>query len=463
MTMLFQSKGLMAQAAGHDLPFPDNFFHAIVTSPPYWPHRSYEGDNQPVHWPVIEFQPDPFYDYTTNVDAWFGPLGQEPDPVMFIGHLIHIGREWKRVLRPDGNLWLNYGDCFLKHKFRELDPQSLAMMTAHVALAFQADGWMLRNDNVWAKINCTPEPRVGPRWERHRLKIKSADVDWREVARSQDRVVDGPGNIAGGNTSFKGYKPEWKNCPGCKACDPNDGYILKRGSWRHTRAHEFVYHFTKGRKQWADHTMVQEPTSENSHGALEYGAGEKQADLDQNQGPTTLGTRREMRNPRTVWPLPTSQFAGKHYATFPEDLIKDPILSSVPRKACPICGTGWAPVIERIKHATRDAEAQRSTSVEKSGRDDGFTQGPGGQKDQTYVSGYRPICECPEHEPVAGWVLDPFFGSGTTGIVAKSIGVNFVGIDISYAYLSNTARVRAFGGTPPQALDDLPLFALGDG
>lgn len=458
--MLFQTKGLMAQAVSHALPFPDDFFHAIVTSPPYWPHRAYDGD-QPVDWPEIAFRPDPFYDFVMEIDPWTGPLGLEPDPVMFIGHMIHIGRELKRVLRPDGNFWLNYGDCYLKHRFNNLPPQSLALMTAHVALAFQADGWMLRNDNVWAKTTTTPEPRVGPRWERHRLKVQSADIDWKNEASSRDRVVEGPGNIAGGNTSIKGHKPKWKNCPGCDECSPNGGYVLRQGSWRHTRAHEFVYHFTLGPKQWSDFTIVQEPTSETSHGALEFGSGEKQADLDQNQGPTTLGTKRVLRNPRTIWQLPTSQFSGDHYATYPEELIKVPVLSSVPRRACPFCGTGWVPVVERDK-LERDIDALRNAHAEHSGRTDGFTVPEGGTYDNTFVSGYRPMCDCPEHDPVAGWVLDPFFGSGTTGIVAKSIGVNFVGVDISYTYLSDTARIRAFGQTPPKALDDLPLFAKSD-
>jgi DNA modification methylase len=456
--MFFQSQGLMAQAASHVLPFPDDFFHAIVTSPPYWPHRAYSGD-QPVDWPEVTFRINPLYPYCVSVPEWTGPFGLEPDPVMFVGHMVLIARELKRVLRPDGNFWLNYGDCFLKHKYGFLEPQSLAMMPSQVALALQADGWMLRNDNVWAKTTGTPEPRVGTRWERHRIKIKSSDVDWKNLADSQDRVTEGPGNIAGGNTGTKGHKPKWKFCPGCDKCDPHGGYILRRGSWRHTRMHEFVFHFTLGVQQWADHTIVQEPTSDTSHGSVKFGSGSKQADLDQNQGPTTLGTKRVLRNPRTVWLLPPSQFKGGHYATYPEDLIKVPMLSSVPRKCCPTCGTGWSPVLERDK-VERDIESLRTRHAKRSGRDDGFTVPEGlSDYDNTYVSGYRPICDCPEREPVAGWVLDPFFGSGTTGLVAKKIGVNFVGVDISREYLSNTARVRALGDTPPHALDNLPLFS----
>ena len=37
--------------------------------------------------------------------------------------------------------------------------------------------------------------------------------------------------------------------------------------------------------------------------------------------------------------------------------------------------------------------------------------------------------------PVGGTVLDPFFGSGTTGLVAKQLGRNFVGIELNAEYV----------------------------
>ena len=52
--------------------------------------------------------------------------------------------------------------------------------------------------------------------------------------------------------------------------------------------------------------------------------------------------------------------------------------------------------------------------------------------------------------PVDGIVLDPFAGSGTTGIVARKLGRSFVGLDLSFEYLQNIAR-RRLGLT---ALDD---------
>ncbi len=75
--------------------------------------------------------------------GWRGSLGLEPDPWMFVGHLVLIFREVYRVLRDDGTLWVNLSDTYK-------DKQLLGIPWK-VALALQADGWILRNDNIWHK------------------------------------------------------------------------------------------------------------------------------------------------------------------------------------------------------------------------------------------------------------------------------------------------------------------------
>jgi site-specific DNA-methyltransferase (adenine-specific) len=46
--------------------------------------------------------------------------------------------------------------------------------------------------------------------------------------------------------------------------------------------------------------------------------------------------------------------------------------------------------------------------------------------------------------PKGGVVLDPFFGAGTTGLVAMRLGREFIGIDLSLAYCE-IARKRIYG------------------
>jgi len=137
--------------------FPDNTFHTIVTSPPYWQLRDY----------FVE-----------------GQLGHEGTPEAYVQKLVDIFREIKRVLRNDGTVWLVIGDSSSTPKKgntqgavvnsdrrrNKLHQQSIdkklppKMKTKNkigipwrLALALQDDGWFLRQDIIWQKRNAMPD------------------------------------------------------------------------------------------------------------------------------------------------------------------------------------------------------------------------------------------------------------------------------------------------------------------
>lgn len=64
---------------------PSESVQTVVTSPPYWGLRDYGVDGQ---------------------------IGLERTPYEFVAELVSLFREVRRVLRPDGTLWLNLGDCY---------------------------------------------------------------------------------------------------------------------------------------------------------------------------------------------------------------------------------------------------------------------------------------------------------------------------------------------------------------
>lgn len=97
---------------------------ACITSPPYFGLRSYGGGD-------LE-------------------IGQEQTPEQFIANLVDVFRCVRNVLAKDGVLWLNLGDSYGKGK-------QLLGMPWRVALALQADGWILRQDIIWHKPNPMPE------------------------------------------------------------------------------------------------------------------------------------------------------------------------------------------------------------------------------------------------------------------------------------------------------------------
>jgi DNA modification methylase len=63
----------------------DESVQCVVTSPPYWGLRDYGVDGQ---------------------------LGLERTPDEYIAKMVAVFREVNRVLRKDGTLWLNMGDCY---------------------------------------------------------------------------------------------------------------------------------------------------------------------------------------------------------------------------------------------------------------------------------------------------------------------------------------------------------------
>jgi DNA modification methylase len=207
------------------IPLAAGSIHTVVTSPPYWPQRRYEG-NQVLAWPGVEYRtlggtvrlagdpdcphrwqgethaargdgrhrdgqgdsglsperrdedPDGAVGSATCAlcGAWRGALGLEPSIEMYVGHLVAVAREVRRVLHPAGTFWLNLGDAYVNPKKwggqsgaknytsaaagcagqrRRFDaglpPKSLAGIPWRVAFALQADGWTLRRDHVWAK------------------------------------------------------------------------------------------------------------------------------------------------------------------------------------------------------------------------------------------------------------------------------------------------------------------------
>ena len=132
-----------------------NSVNCVVTSPPYWGLRNYEKDKQ---------------------------LGMEDSPDAYVESLREVFRNIWPVLRDDGTVWLNIGDCYAggsytgkndvnvktpgrsnlsksvpKGRWRGLPPKSLIGVPWRVAFALQEDGWCLRSDVIWHKPNPTPE------------------------------------------------------------------------------------------------------------------------------------------------------------------------------------------------------------------------------------------------------------------------------------------------------------------
>lgn len=126
-----------------------NSVDCMVHSPPYLAQRRYSADGY--LWESITYTPMSGLPAIT-IPEWRGELGLEPTVDLYVGHLMTIYREAKRVLKPSGSFWLNIGD---KH-----EEKSLTLIPQRFALALEADGWYLRADCIWHKPNGLPGSQV---------------------------------------------------------------------------------------------------------------------------------------------------------------------------------------------------------------------------------------------------------------------------------------------------------------
>jgi len=139
------------------------------------------------------------------------------------------------------------------------------------------------------------------------------------------------------------------------------------------------------------------------------------------------------KNKRDVWRINTANYKKAHFATFPEKLVVPMVKAGTPKYICTECGKPRKMIIETTTmgkswhdHGADLAKGQSQAHGEMS-----TFYANGGYK--RFQAGYT-ICEC--NAPfLPGIVLDPFFGSGTTGKVALRLGRDYVGIERKEEYI----------------------------
>ena len=260
---------------------PDESIHCCVTSPPYWGLRDY---------------------------GVAGQIGLEPTLAEHLDVMVRVFAEVWRVLRKDGTLWINYGDCYTTspngrsaadtkkagnddRTFRDkpfstiqgtLKPKDLCMVPNRLAITLQDWGWWVRSEIIWHKPNPMPESitdRPATSHEKIFLLSKSKKYFYDADA------VRVPSD----------WNPDDTKMP--------DGWDTGLG------AHGTVHRLgrEKGKPVKKD--------KQRGHGRRHAGFNDRWDKMTKKE---QLENGRNLRNVWTVAPKP---FPGAHFATFPPDLI----------------------------------------------------------------------------------------------------------------------------------------------
>jgi hypothetical protein len=343
-------------------------------------------------------------------------------------------------------------------------------MPHRVALALQRDGWTIRQVFHWFKKNCMPESVSGWTWKQHMIKAGRTSADWKVLPKGWQAGEVTHDAIPEGNyrkvDAEDDTVAEWIPCQGCPTCTPNDGLVLRKGSWRHTSAVEYVFMLTKGEDYWADQQVVKESASDTGRINGRDGRDEDELARPPGSNPRTLA-RLDFtalgRNPRNFTLLAGESYSGAHFATFPVSLILPLIKATRPKRCCQTCGQGWAPVIGEREvtdgRGSGNKERLLADGAERGRMNTHLGSSIPWSPTITSITGYRPTCSCDVAESIPGIALDPFCGSGTTGEVCNMLGLRFVGIDLSMPYLRDQAAVRVEHRAIDTKVEDLPLFA----
>jgi DNA modification methylase len=312
--------------------FCSNSIDCAMTSPPYWGQRAYAG----------------------------GGIGLEETWQQYVDHLLTVFGAIHRVLKPSGSFWLNIGDAYQR--------KALLGLPWRVTLAMvDKQGWVLRNSIIWNKIKGAPDNATDKLRNIHEYVfhfVKSDkyyyDVDAIRSRPRQSRVVNGTVISATGVSGVR-YRRQIELSTALSEGEKGAAFKALDDILEEVRA---------GRL--ADFRMIIRGQQRTTHSDSQRVSG-RARELAEN-GFYFMKYHPNGSKPGDVWDIlpEDTQKRSLHFAPYPEDLCRMPILATCPKD---------------------------------------------------------------------GVVLDPFSGTGTTSLVAFTLGRKSVGIDISEEYL-NAARER---------------------
>jgi len=283
--------------------FPSGVIDFCMTSPPYWGHRQYSEEG----------------------------IGLEGDWRDYIKHLCAITEEVKRVLKPEGSFWLNIGDSY--------QSKNLVGIPWRVAIEMtDRQGWVLRNSVIWHKVKGGPDnasDKLRNVYEHvfHFVKQQKYYYDTDAIRSTPQRArVENGSVISATGVSGVRYRRQIELSTALSEDEKKAAFA----------ALEDILNDVK-RGRLADFRMIIKGQQRTTHSDSARVSG-RAKELTE-KGFYFLKYDPNGSKPKDVWDImpEDTQGRGAHYAPYPEDLCKIPILATCPKGGIvldPFCGTG---------------------------------------------------------------------------------------------------------------------------
>lgn len=282
---------------------PEGSVDMCMTSPPYWGHREYEVEG----------------------------IGNEPTYAAYISGLSAILEQVKRVLKPQGSLWLNIGDSYKS--------KGLAGVPWRVALHLIDEcGWLLRNDIIWNKVKGSPDNARDKLRNIHehvfhfvKQKKYFYNVDAIRSKPQEAKVINGSVISATGVSGVR-YKRQIELSTALSPAEKVEALRALEAMLDDVRA-----------KRIADFRMIIRGQQRTTHSDNANVSGRAKEIRD--KGFYFLRYHPNGAKPSDVWDIipEDTQNREAHFAPYPADLCRIPILATCPPGGVvldPFCGTG---------------------------------------------------------------------------------------------------------------------------
>ncbi|HEY7428651.1 MAG TPA: site-specific DNA-methyltransferase [Gemmataceae bacterium] len=282
---------------------PPNCIDCCITSPPYWGQRAYLG----------------------------GGIGLEGTYGEYIDNLLAILAEVKRILNAAGSLWLNLGDAY-HHK-------SLIGLPWRVALAMMdRQGWILRNSIIWNKVKGGPDNAKDKLRNVHENVfhfVKSDryfyDTDAIRRKPGQAKIINGAVVSATGVSGIR-YRRQLELSTALSEAEKQAAYQALDAILEEVRLGKL-----------SDFRMIIRGEQRATHSNSERVSGRARELAE--RGFYFLKYHPNGAKPGDVWDIlpEDTQKRKLHFAPYPEDLCRLPILATCPEGGLvldPFTGTG---------------------------------------------------------------------------------------------------------------------------
>ena len=207
-------------------------------------------------------------------------IGLEQSPEEYVDEMVKVFREVKNVLTNDGTCWVNIGDSY--YNYRPGRGQGLAKQTVSNTRQDLPDVCPRRGNRI---EGVKEKDLIGIPWMfafamRADGWYLRQDIIWHKPNPMPESVKD-----------------------------------------RCTKAHEYIFLFSKDKKYYYDNEAIKEPVKQD------WGTRDRTNGKYHNKGTglqphSGLTKSYEKRNKRSVWSVNKKPYKGAHFATYPSELIE---------------------------------------------------------------------------------------------------------------------------------------------